>query len=103
MCIRDRLKQKYDFIGDVRGVGMMLALEIVKPDGKKTPDPETAMKILNSALQAGLLGYMAGPDGQVVRFIPPLIVTEQEINHAVEILEVCLHKINPNEDQNRSR
>jgi len=92
-----QLKQKHDFIGDVRGVGMMLALEIVKPDGKKTPDPETAMKILNTALEAGLLGYMAGPDGQVVRFIPPLIVTEQEINHALEILEVCLHKINPNE------
>jgi 4-aminobutyrate aminotransferase len=92
-----QFKQKHDFIGDVRGVGMMLALEIVKPDGKKTPDPETAMKILDTALDAGLLGYMAGPEGQVVRFIPPLIVTEQEINHALDILEVCLHKINPNE------
>jgi 4-aminobutyrate aminotransferase len=88
-----QLKQHHDFIGDVRGVGMMLALEIVKPDGKKTPDPETAMQILNSALQAGLLGYMAGLEGQVVRFIPPLIVTEQDINHALEILEVCLQKI----------
>ncbi|MEE4193805.1 MAG: aspartate aminotransferase family protein [Anaerolineae bacterium] len=87
------LQQKHDFIGDVRGIGMMLALEIVKPDGKKTPDPETAMKILNGALDAGLLGYMAGPDGQVVRFIPPLIVTEKQIDHALEILEVCLRKI----------
>jgi 4-aminobutyrate aminotransferase len=92
-----QFKQKHDFIGDVRGVGMMLALEIIKPDKNKTPDPETAMKILNTALDAGLLGYMAGPEGQVVRFIPPLIVTELEINHALEILEVCLHKINPNE------
>lgn len=92
-----QLQQKHAFIGDVRGVGMMLAIEIVKPDGKKTPDGDLAMKILNSALEAGLLGYMAGPDGQVVRFIPPLIVTEQEINHALEILEVCLQQIDPNE------
>jgi len=88
-----QLQQQHEFIGEGRGVGMMLAMEIVKPDGKKTPDAETAMKILNSAYQAGLLGYMAGPDGQVVRFIPPLIVTEKEINHALEILEVCLQKI----------
>ena len=90
------LQKKHDFIGNVRGVGMMLALEFVKPDGKKTPDPEKTMELLNAALDAGLLGYIAGPDGQVVRFIPPLIATEENINHALDILEVCLEKIDAN-------
>ncbi len=90
------LQKKHAFIGDVRGVGMMLAMEIIKPDGKKTPDGETAMKILNALLVEGVLGYMAGTEGQVVRFIPPLITTENEVNHALDILEVCLKKISSN-------
>jgi 4-aminobutyrate aminotransferase len=90
------LQKKHAFIGDVRGVGMMLAMEIIKPDGKKTPDGETAMKILNALLGEGVLGYMAGTEGQVVRFIPPLITTEKEVNHALDILEVCLEKISSN-------
>ena len=87
------LQQKHSCIGDVRGVGLMLAMEIIKPDGKKTPDGETAMKILNAMLDTGVLAYMAGLEGQVVRFIPPLIISEEEIYQALDILEVCLEKI----------
>lgn len=87
------LKEKHSCIGDVRGIGLMLALEIIKPDGSKTPDGALAMKILESALEMGLLGYMAGPEGQVVRFIPPLTVIEEQINQSLEILEVCLQKM----------
>jgi len=65
----------------------------VKTDGKKTPDPERAMRILNHALEFGLLGYMAGLTGNVIRFIPPLIVTEEHIKKALDILEVCMGKV----------
>ena len=88
-----KFKKSHDFIGDVRGVGLMTALEIVKTDGKKTPDPERAMRILNHALEFGLLGYMAGLTGNVIRFIPPLIVTEEHIKKALDILEVCMGKV----------
>ena len=71
----------------------MLALEIIKPDENKTPDGVLAMKILESALEMGVLGYMAGPEGEVVRFIPPLTVNEDQINQSLEILEVCLQKL----------
>lgn len=85
-----KIQSSYPFIGDVRGKGLMVALEIIKPDGSKTPDPEKAMSILQKALDHGLLGYMAGPIGQVVRFIPPLVITSEQIRKALKILEVSI-------------
>lgn len=87
------LKDKYAFIGDVRGIGLMLAVEIVVPDGTRNPDGPLAMKILEKALERGLIGYMAGRLGQVVRFIPPINVTKQNISEALDILEVCMEEI----------
>ena len=87
------LQKQHDFIGDVRGLGLMLALEIVKPDGQKTPDGETAFKILNTMLENGLVGYMAGPTGNVIRLIPPLNITAQQADKALEILEVSMKKL----------
>ncbi len=87
------LQKQFDFIGDVRGLGLMLALEIVKPDGHKTPDGDKAFKILNAMLENGLVGYMAGPTGNVVRLIPPLNVTPDQVDKALEILEVSMKKL----------
>jgi 4-aminobutyrate aminotransferase len=87
------LQKQFDFIGDVRGLGLMLALEIVKPDGHKTADGDKAFKILNAMLENGLVGYMAGPTGNVVRLIPPLNVTPDQVDKALEILEVSMKKL----------
>ncbi|MDP2964836.1 MAG: aspartate aminotransferase family protein [Pelolinea sp.] len=88
-----KIQTSYPFIGDVRGKGLMVALEIVKPDGSKNPDPDKAMAILQKALDHGLVGYMAGPTGQVIRLIPPLVVTKEQINKALEILEVSMGEV----------
>lgn len=88
-----RIQSQYPFIGDVRGKGLMVAIEIVKPDGSKTPDPEKAMAILNKALEHGLVAYMAGSGGQVIRFIPPLVVTVEQIQKAIKILEVSMGEV----------
>lgn len=87
------IQKSCDFIGDVRGAGLMIAIEIVKPDKIKTPDPEKAMAILDKALGRELLAYMAGRTGNVIRFIPPLVVNENEINNALDILEVCMRDV----------
>ena len=87
------IQKKCDFIGEVRGLGLMLALEIVKPDGNKTPDGEKAFKILNVMLDGGLVGYMAGLTGNVVRLIPPLIVKPEQIEKALEIVEVSMRSV----------
>jgi len=87
------LQKDNDFIGDVRGLGLMLAMEIIKPDGKKTPDGEKAFKILNTMLDNGLVGYMAGPTGNVIRLIPPLTVNAHQVDKGLEILEVSIKKL----------
>ncbi len=88
-----KLQTSHPFIGDVRGKGLMIALEIVKPDGSKTPDGEKAMAILQKALEHGLVGYMAGQVGQVIRLIPPLVITEHQINRALEIMELAMGEV----------
>jgi len=85
-----KLQKAHDFIGEVRGLGLMLALEIIKPDGNKTPDGEKAFKILNHMLDNGLVAYMAGPTGNVIRLIPPLNITAQQADKALEIVEVSM-------------
>ena len=85
-----QLKQEYPMIGDVRGVGLMVAMELIEPGGKKIPDGKTVFDVLQSCLERGLLGYMAGIAGQVIRFIPPLNVSQEQVDEALAILDDSL-------------
>ncbi|MBN1266171.1 MAG: aspartate aminotransferase family protein [Anaerolineales bacterium] len=87
------LQVKYDLIGDVRGLGLMVAMELIVPGSDKTPDGQAAAKVLEGCLDRGLLGYMAGHDGQVVRLMPPLNVTRAQVEQALEILENSLQAL----------
>jgi 4-aminobutyrate aminotransferase len=81
------LQEKFEVIGETRGMGLMVAMEMIVPGGGKIPNPRAAMDVLENCLQRGLLGYMAGLHGHVIRFMPPLIVTEEQVNQALEIIE----------------
>ncbi len=81
------LQEKFEVIGETRGMGLMVAMEMIVPGGGKIPNPRAAMDALENCLQRGLLGYMAGLHGHVIRFMPPLIVTEEQVNQALEIIE----------------
>lgn len=89
-----QFKDSYSFIGDVRGLGLMLAMEMIVPELGKIPNPEAASAILNNCLQGGLIGYMAGLYGQVVRLIPPLNVSEEQVDEALHILAESLAEYN---------
>ncbi len=85
------LQKKYpEVIGDVRGLGLMIGIEMVKAD--KSPNTELAGKILADALDNGIILLNAGFDKNVVRFIAPIIVTEKEIDKVVESIEGTLQK-----------
>lgn len=75
-----------DLVGDVRGKGLMIALEFVQPSRAGEPSPEVAQRFLDACLERGLLLYMAGLQGQVVRLIPPLIVTSAQVDHALAVM-----------------
>lgn len=84
----EELKEKYMVIGDVRGVGLMVATEFVKD--RRTKEPAIALRdeIEQEAYRRGLVLLGCGKSG--IRYIPPLIVQEEHIDEAVEILDASI-------------
>jgi 4-aminobutyrate aminotransferase len=79
-------------IGDVRGLGLMLAFEFVKPgegDGR-VPDPDAVKRVIAEANKRKMLLLSAGAYAQVIRIIPPLVTTAEEVDLALKILEESL-------------
>jgi 4-aminobutyrate aminotransferase len=86
------LAPKYPSIGDVRGLGLMLALEFVKPgegDGR-VPNPDLTKRVQAAALERHLIILTAGTYVNVVRIIPPLVTTADEVDQALRILDESL-------------
>jgi 4-aminobutyrate aminotransferase len=84
----DKVRAGHPAIGDVRGLGLMLASEFVTTDGE--PDPAAATRAQKEAVRRGLLLLTCGPFGNVVRMIPPLVVTEDQVADALEIWEASV-------------
>ena len=86
------LQLRHPILGDVRGLGLMVALELVVPgegDGR-VPNPSAVKEVLAAALQRGLMLISAGSYANVVRIIPPLVTTTQEIDLALGVLHEAL-------------
>jgi 4-aminobutyrate aminotransferase / (S)-3-amino-2-methylpropionate transaminase / 5-aminovalerate transaminase len=73
-------------IGEVRGRGAMLAMEFVKP-GTKIPDADAAKQVANHANDNGVLTLTAGTYGNVIRLLPPLVIGEELLSEALDVLE----------------
>jgi 4-aminobutyrate aminotransferase-like enzyme len=86
------LAGKYRAVGDVRGLGLMLALEFVKPEDRdgRTPDPELTKRVQAEALSRHLIVLTAGTYVNVIRIIPPLVTTADEVALALSILDESL-------------
>jgi 4-aminobutyrate aminotransferase len=86
------LARTHPAIGDVRGLGLMLALEFIEPgsgDGR-TPNPNLAKRVLAEALDRRLIILSAGTYANVARIIPPLVTTAAEVDLAISILDESL-------------
>jgi len=88
-----KLAEKYDFIGDVRGKGLALALEIVEDKKSRKPDPQRTSEILESAKEIGLLIGKGGFYGNVIRLSPPMSITPEEVVEAAEKLTMVFANI----------
>ena len=86
------LQARHRTIGDVRGLGLMVALEFVKPDegDGRLPNTEMTKRVVAEALRRRLIVLTAGSHVQVVRIIPPLVTTAEEIDLALGILAESL-------------
>jgi 4-aminobutyrate aminotransferase/(S)-3-amino-2-methylpropionate transaminase len=88
----EEFQEKYPKIGDVRGLGPMLAMEFVKDPKSKTPDPETSSGIMKDALKNGLMTLKAGLYNNAIRLHPPLIIDEELLEKGMNILEASIKK-----------
>ena len=89
----DAMKEDYDFIGDVRGMGLMQAFEIVKNDGNKTPDADKTSQLVDAARQRGLLLGKGGLYGNTVRIAPHLNVSSEDMDSALDIIDTSMKDI----------
>ncbi|MFB7631191.1 4-aminobutyrate--2-oxoglutarate transaminase [Streptomyces sp. NPDC056149] len=80
------IQEKFDIIGEVRGRGAMIAIELVK-SGSKEPNPEATSALAKACHQEGLLVLTTGTFGNVLRFLPPLVIGEDLLNEGLDILE----------------
>jgi 4-aminobutyrate aminotransferase len=79
-----QLQAESPIVGDVRGVGLMIAVEFVRP-GSKEPNPEAVRRVLQRALEGGLLLYPCGHWTQTIRLIPPLTINREQVEEGLEI------------------
>lgn len=89
----EKMKAKHDCIGDVRGLGAMMAMEFnVKRDPRR-PDADTCTKLMNACAKRDLVVITAGTEKNVIRVLSPLVITDELLNKGLDIMEEELDKI----------
>jgi 4-aminobutyrate aminotransferase / (S)-3-amino-2-methylpropionate transaminase / 5-aminovalerate transaminase len=90
------LQERFPVIGDVRGMGLMIGIELVGDDGI-TPTANKAEAVREFCLQEGVLVGVGGVYGNVVRIQPPLVITRTQLDSALDVLERALSDVLPNQ------
>lgn len=85
-------QEKYRHIGDVRGLGAMVAMELVKDRGSKEPATEETASIIKTCYENGLIMMRAGAGANVLRTLMPLVITDEQLEEGLSILEGALAK-----------
>jgi 4-aminobutyrate aminotransferase/(S)-3-amino-2-methylpropionate transaminase len=94
--IRGRMtawQERHPRIGDVRGLGAMLAIELVRDPGTKEPAPELASRVTEEAARRGLLLLKAGVHSNCIRVLCPLVITDTELDEALGVWEEALETV----------
>lgn len=89
----ERLRDKHNIIGDVRGKGLMLGIELVKDHTTKEPAKAETAQILEAAKEMGLLLGKGGLHGQTIRFSPPMCVNEADADFLLAVLDQAFAKL----------
>jgi len=94
--IRERMhawQERWDAIGDVRGLGAMLAIELVSDRETKAPAPELASAVVEAAAERGLLLLKSGIYSNCIRVLVPLVITDAELDEALGVWEQALEGV----------
>jgi 4-aminobutyrate aminotransferase len=82
------LQSKFSTVGDVRGLGLMIGAEFTTPDG--TPATDLAKAVVKGCLRRHLLLLTCGPWDNTIRWIPPLTVTQEQVDEALAVFKDAL-------------
>jgi 4-aminobutyrate aminotransferase-like enzyme len=89
------LKEKFELIGDVRGMGLLQAIEFVKDRKTKEPAPEAANQFMEHCRKGGLIVGKGGLYGNVIRMSPPLNIDKSDVDEAIRIMDAALTQMQP--------
>jgi 4-aminobutyrate aminotransferase/(S)-3-amino-2-methylpropionate transaminase len=81
------LKEKHALIGDVRGLGPMIAIELVHDRQAKTPAADKAKELVKYCLDKNLILLACGTYGNVIRFLMPLVITDEQLDQGMQIVD----------------
>jgi 4-aminobutyrate aminotransferase/(S)-3-amino-2-methylpropionate transaminase len=85
-------KEKYQIIGDVRGLGAMRLVEFVKDRDSKDPDMDVTLEIIRDAVSHGLIMIRAGLFSNCLRLLPPIVITDEQLTEALSVLEEAIQR-----------
>lgn len=88
-----RLADKHALIGDIRGRGLMQAIELVKDRSTKLPATEECARVVETARDLGLLVGKGGLHGQTIRMAPPMCITDKDVEFLVDVLDTALSQV----------
>lgn len=91
-----KMQQKHSEIGDVRGMGAMMAMEFVKNGDPRQPDGELCGQIVKNCADNGLIIINAGTFKNIIRVLCPLVITDEQLHKGLDILETELEKLTQN-------
>ncbi|MBX2978504.1 MAG: aspartate aminotransferase family protein [Flavobacteriales bacterium] len=89
----EQMKAKHACIGEVRGLGAMIAMEFVKDGDPMKPDADTCAALMNACAKRDLIVITAGTDKNVIRVLSPLVISDELLNKGLDIMEEELDKI----------
>ena len=89
----DEMQAKYELIGEVRGKGPMLGLELVKDRQTRTPATETAKALVQRCFEKGLVLLSCGNYSNVIRTLMPFVITDEQLDRGLTIFEESLHEL----------
>ncbi len=90
----DNMKERYNIIGDVRGLGCMIGVELVTDRATKEPATEQTSKIVSRCIEHGLIIMLCGALRNIVRLMFPLVIKEDELSKGLDILEDAIKEVN---------
>jgi len=88
-----KMKDKYSIVGDVRGIGAMMAIELVKDQKTKEPAPQETAQIVQECLKNGVFVPTAGINKNILRMLVSLEITDEQLDEALDVLEEAIAKV----------